>query len=665
MVTMQRENVTLENESIKKSLPKHDIYSSICEYIWNGFDAGAKEIHINLTKNELNRITSVSVVDDGSGIFYDELKSKFKKFRISDKNENKGPLIVHGKNGMGRFSFFVFSYFAKWETVYKNESDFFKYSIEMFEDSLNNYNYTKPTNTNETKTYTKVYFELKEDVELLLENLINFLKENFSIFLKVNTSKIFIDNKELLYNDMIVSEEKITKNLKVREKNKALSKDFNIIFISWKSNVKGFSEYNFFYKKEKKNILKTNFNRKSDSFIHTLIIESDFFSNYIFEKDKDNEMQIKLFENQELDRKLFKELIYFLEALIKKQRKKIRKENAKPIIKDYKTKQIFPKFTDEPWEKMKEKKLEEFVTEVYVLEPKIFSNLKDIQAKTLVNLLSLILFSKERDSLFSVLDSIVSLDEVEIKELKDILNRNSLESIIETIKMIENRYAVINCLKELVFRQDLNSYEVEHIQKVVENHFWLFGEEYNLVTSAEPSFRTALKEYWKCILEKENTKNLTHKDSLKEMDIFMSQRDVTNNRIRNIVVELKRPSVKISAKEYRQLEDYKELILQTPDFNANNEDWVFILIGREFSDDGFIERKYESAKMNGIQFLTEQGSNYKIFVKKWSELFSELEIRHNFINKNLILEKEKLLQNISKLDSDEISNIAVYENALI
>ena len=428
---------------------------------------------------------------------------------------------------------------------------------------------------------------------------------------------------------------------------------------------KEISEYNFFYNDKKINVLNTNFNRQSDSFKHTLIIESDFFSNYIFEKnDESTETQIKLFDNQELERKMYKELITFLKTLIKDERKKIRRNNVKPMIENYKTKKIFPTFSNEPWEKIKEEKLEEFITEIYVLEPKIFSNLKDIQAKTLINLLYLMLFSKERDSLFSILDSIVSLDDDEMKELKDILSRNPLQSIIETIKMIENRSRVINCLKELVFNQDLNTYEVEHIQQVVETHFWIFGEEYNLVTAAEPSFRTALKQYWEKIIGKENTEVLNHKDSLKEMDIFMSQRDISNSKIRNIVVELKRPSIKISTKEYRQLEDYKELILQTPNFNANNEEWIFILIGRDFSDDGFIERKYDSAKSHGVQFLTEQGTNYKIFVKKWSELFAELEMRHNFITKNLNLKKEELIKEISNLDSDDIANIATYGSVL-
>ena len=78
----------------------------------------------------------------------------------------------------------------------------------MFEKSLNNYDFTEPIETNETSTYTKVYFELKDDVTITQKDLINFLKEEFAIFLKVNSSEIFINNDKILYNDMIVLEKR-------------------------------------------------------------------------------------------------------------------------------------------------------------------------------------------------------------------------------------------------------------------------------------------------------------------------------------------------------------------------------------------------------------------------------------------------------------------------
>ena len=37
--------------------------------------------------------------------------------------------------------------------------------------------------------------------------------------------------------------------------------------------------------------------------------------------------------------------------------------------------------------------------------------------------------------------------------------------------------------------------EVDHLQTMIEKHYWLFGEEYSLVTAEEPNFEEALRRY--------------------------------------------------------------------------------------------------------------------------------------------------------------------------
>lgn len=663
MKELKNEGIILEDESIKKSLKGHNSYSAIAEYIWNGLDANATEIKISLIKNELGRVIKIIILDNGSGIVFENLNDNFKKFKISEKNSE----FVHGKKGEGRFSFFVFSNFALWETTYKLNDKTYSYEIKMDSDLLNQFRYSEKIESSKNDTFTKVSFDIKENVEILENYLINHLKKIFPIYLKIKNANIYINENRLNWEEMILFEENtLQKEISVRIKEGTLKKCFDIDFISWKSNVVSEnSEYIYCNSSTLKFKEPTRFNRKGDSFKHTVIIKSDFFDTYT-NTDNLEDNQEKLFGNvthEKLNRKIFKELRSFLESLIIKERKKVLKNNAKKMITQYKEQKVFPTFSNEPWEKVKEQQYEDFISEIYIIEPKIFKDLKSIHLKTLFKLFYSLIFSKEKEALLEILESVISLDEAEISEFKEILSRNSLQNIMDTIKFIENRYKVIEQLKELVFNKELNVYEVEHIQKVVENHFWIFGEQYNLVTSAEPSFKTALKEYWEKIIQAKNIETVTHNDALKEMDLFISRRDLVNGKIRNIVVELKRPKVKLNKEIYRQLEDYKEVILNTPAFNAHNEEWIFILIGTDFSDN-FIEGKYDAAKSEGEQFLTEKGKNYKIYVKKWSELFSELEVRHNFIMKNLDLEKEKLLSQNFNEDPDDIVNNIVYETTL-
>lgn len=62
-------NIQITSSGIKKSLKKYSYSHSICEYIWNGFDAKATQIDISFTSNAHGAISELRIVDNGNGIF--------------------------------------------------------------------------------------------------------------------------------------------------------------------------------------------------------------------------------------------------------------------------------------------------------------------------------------------------------------------------------------------------------------------------------------------------------------------------------------------------------------------------------------------------------------------------------------------------------------------
>ena len=80
------------------------------------------------------------------------------------------------------------------------------------------------------------------------------------------------------------------------------------------------------------------------------------------------------------------------------------------------------------------------------------------------------------------------------------------------------------------------------------------------------------------------------------MDIFMVRQDLQNNTMKNIVVELKSPSVKLGKKEFDQVVKYFGVILKQSEFNASNMIWEFYLVGNDLDGSGYIEMMYENAK---------------------------------------------------------------------
>ena len=148
------------------------------------------------------------------------------------------------------------------------------------------------------------------------------------------------------------------------------------------------------------------------------------------------------------------------------------------------------------------------------------------------------------------------------------------------------------------------------------------------------------------------------------MDIFMCkvdrQSDSDNSKVKNIVVELKHPNIKLGHKEYSQVMTYMSTIFKEDRFNWKWYEWKFYLIWNRY--DEIIKSQLNSWRVywkDVIHFDSEK--NYKIFCKTWSDILEENKTKLNFIKKQLNLkEKEITLENADEW-LDKINNSAELE----
>ena len=163
-------SVLITPEGIQKNLKNIKPLDAICEYIWNGFDAFATQVEVELHRNKMGLINMITIRDNGCGINYDELKYKFQPFNDSKKanvSQKTNHTLPHGRKGIGRLTFFAFSQTARWDTVYRKDGDTYEYYISMNKDSLNQYddNGEKLPCKVEKLTGTKVSFTQLESME--------------------------------------------------------------------------------------------------------------------------------------------------------------------------------------------------------------------------------------------------------------------------------------------------------------------------------------------------------------------------------------------------------------------------------------------------------------------------------------------------------------------
>ncbi|MBD2341462.1 ATP-binding protein [Calothrix sp. FACHB-156] len=657
-------NIQITSLGIIQALKKHHNYlSSIAGYVWNGFDAKATQVELVIIYDNAGQITKIKILDNGTGITdTSKFQPIFESNKVNHSNEPRHLSSIHGKDGIGRLTFFNFAISATWETVYEFLGKNYTYNIDITSENLDLYTVS---NTLETlnPTGTSVYFEgiHSIDSETFEKEVQDFLYKEFSWFLELNSEKKFIikiNGLELDYRNNFIKESQEIQH-------EIAGYSFLIKFIQWKENLN--REYSRYYlintHGDEKYTETTTLNKKADNFSHSIFIKSKFFNKEHFFPYTTS------LQKQSEDGIIFHQLIAYINQYLKNKRKLFLKSSSNQIIESFEKSGAFPVFnTNNVWDKYRKSELEGFIKELYQVEPKIFVSLNLEQKKILIRFLNLILDSDERDRLIEVLGEITTLESDELEHLSQSLKVTKLSNIIKTVKLIEDRYKAIEELKSLVFNKELNANERDHIQKFIENHYWIFGEQYHLVTAAEQKFEKALRRYIYHLTGETNVISIDHHDKNKEMDIFMVRQLLNDSFINNVVVELKSPKIKLGSKELEQVKKYMSVILEQNEFNASNMTWEFYLIGNDFDQNGYIEREIKNSKHHGEKSLVYSVDNYKIYVKRWSEIFTEFELKHKFLYEKLELERTKLT--ISNTSADEIvsnvrSNSAVQAQQVI
>ena len=648
-IDMGTYQVNLNNSSIESSGIPTDYKVALSEYIWNSFEANASQVSITYNTDTCGLVNSIIIQDNGDGISYDELNSTFGAFLSSTKDNFITKIKSKSNKGKGRYSFLCFSSIAKWETVYISGNKFYTYAISMSSEDKTKFEVSDLLEIKKTATGTKV---ILYNIEKLYNNdfqnqdFQNYLLQQFSwyLYLKRNNNyRLSINDITLDYNSYVNGE------LSLFIEKKIDIYTFNIDIIVWNDQIKETSRLYFIDDTEKNVCAKpTNFNKNSAKFSHSVFITSSFFENFNLEAIESTELNFLANDDQ---KKIFSQLMSYLKKSIAERLNEYLRRKADMLVMKMQKNNTFPHFPDDEYGALRKKDLSNVVREIYVIEPGIFHNLKPLQEKTLLEFLNLLLDSEERENVLEIIENITELSKEQRDDLAEILRKTSLSNIIDTIKFIDRRFEVIESLKKIVFDLDNYSNERNHIQKIIENNYWIFGEEYNLVSADQP-FEKLLKQYLYVIDNNAdiNDYKIENQESLRRPDIFICRNNgIYNNSTilqENIIVELKAPNVVLTKTVTRQIEDYMDLISHEPKFTSSIRSWKFICICRKI--DARVLDNYTTFKNKNKPFLIFEKHNFEIYAMTWDDVFVAFELRHKFILDKLQLDKQKIIDKINE-----------------
>jgi hypothetical protein len=460
---------------------------AIAELIWNSFDADAKQVQVEIYHNHLNDISSVSVIDDGHGINYDDALAEFSKLGGSWKKikcqSKLCKRILHGRLGKGRFRSFALGERVEWKTKYSENDSTREYSI------IGRHNDPKTFLISDPKpaigsTGTEVIIDNihKNFRSILGDSAYNEISGYFALYLKQ------YPDTSIIYGGQNVSTSHLEKDIKsyplsVTIDDEGITISAELTIIEW-----GHQAERYMYLCDHLGFalleLPVGIHAKGHNF--SAYVKSEYIR--------------ELYDDGQLD---LQELHPVLSRLIDAARDKIKShfrkrsaEEATGLVKRWKEEDVYP-YIEEPSNPVEE--AERQVFEVCALNVHSYlPEFEDGSLKSKKLAFSLLRHAIETNpsAIQTILTRVLDLPQGKQVEFANLLRKTSLDAIITASKTVADRLTFLSGLELLVYDSDSREQLLERKQlhRIVSDQAWIFGEEYHLSVD-DQSLTEVLKKY--------------------------------------------------------------------------------------------------------------------------------------------------------------------------
>ena len=239
-----------------------------------------------------------------------------------------------------------------------------------------------------------------------------------------------------------------------------------------------------------------------------------------------------------------------------------------------------------------------------------------------------------------LMDEVLGLPPDIREMLRDLLKDTTLADLVRAGNEVRNRIELLVGLRSLLYSPDTarRMLEVSQLHPLVRGNEWLFGEEWRLARS-ELSLTSVLREVVpeKLVLEEDLLASggqvLRSDGRGGRVDLLLQRRFAgPSGKPERLIVELKRPSLKLTPKELQQVRSYARALEQHE--GVVNGHWTFWLVGTRLDDDLAAEADQTDREWGHVV----KRPSYDIFVTRWSHLIEAAERRFEFLRNQLNLE---------------------------
>lgn len=624
-------------DGIKKHFRTTEPVEAIYELAWNGFDARASEVSISIQRGPLGAIEEISIRDNGDGIDFENTAENFGLFNDSNK---KNDVAQHGHHGRGRLAFYKLAHRATWYTRNNGKEA----SITIESDDIKNFNgipgpigerVAGPSGT--TVVLDHIHESLPDRPELLA-----LLSKAFGWYLALNpTKRLLLDTESV----SIPSHEMYNHAIKIDDN------EFTINVILWDDKPTDEKSYVYLLNSLGNPVHKelSSLNNKKN-FFTSVYVSSSWADNFAPAPDIFNPNTNTLASRTWLD------LERGLQSITRTIYDDFLRRHVEKKVAEYVEDGAFPTYAgiSAPEAEWRLSNTKELITQIYIADPALFNSLNKKQTKVLIRLLDKLAVSDENDSLWEILNGVLELDQETSNKLAAQLQQTTLENIVNTIEVLQKRISTIHEIRTLMEEHYDEVSETPDLQKIIENHTWLFGPQYEILGAEEDTFTKIMRDLRDTVnkindIEQSDVEGRASVEgALRQPDLFLARKVVSFDSFgkqvyRCVIIEIKRPSISLNLKHLRQLDDYAGIIQKYPASSSDRMRFELILVGRKISDaDTEISGRLRDKATSGEVGLYQSDEKIKRYVLNWYTLLDGHELANQALINSLRLKREDL-----------------------
>lgn len=611
-----------------KNILWSDVNKSIIELLWNCFDADAFKVDIIFEKNKFWWIECLKILDDWHWLDYDKIEEYFRFLWTSHKKYTEySPLNrrYHWKKWQWRYSFLNLWKLLKIRSKYKKDEKYFYYDFKIDSTSPKDTEYSDLIEINNKQTWFSIEITLLDekvkwiDIDKLKENIILEFADYIKSYSKEKQISIYIDSEYIDIESAIIKREQFSFNL-IDDNNSLIQYKFSWEIVNWRSNW----VHSRYFCTEEWTVLWSDSNTWfiEKDFWHSVYIKSELFR----KRYEENTHELLKWEN------IFTSIWIEVKNKISNFYSNQLKEKSAEFIEELKKEDIYP-YKNLPRSKLEEEEIkiyDIFLNKIHNNSKKIFSWNKESRKM----ILELIKNSLEKDpkNMLTILNSVVKLNDDDLKTLSWLVNKYTLVSLIKISKSITDKLSFLWELDHLI-HWDINKTikERAHLHKILEQELWVFWEGYIEWTS-DKWMKAVLEKHIK-ILWRENLIENFDWLSTNIPDLFLYKQfpQSTEWKLKHLVIELKRPGLKLTNTELSQVKKYALEVSNDNRFDKEKTEWEFVLISNNYNDEVWEEITQE----NRPKWCAIAKPNYKVYVKTWWEILQWLKWKYSFLKSKL------------------------------